>query len=136
MISVFGFSFFHGLGSKSSDISGVSSVENPLPPCPDSPNCIRITRQIDLPVDSVFSASTNALKIMNPLELTISKEDYKIESVFRVFIFKDDFMLKFTEKNPSSTYLHIRSASRIGKSDLGVNTRRVQKFLQHLQDHI
>jgi uncharacterized protein (DUF1499 family) len=135
-MSVFGFLLLKKWGSQSSDIPGVSSMENPLPPCPDSPNCIRTTKQIDHPVNSVLVASSQAIKFMGPIEMTVSEKIYKIEAVFRVILFKDDMVLKLTKRNTSSTYLHIRSASRVGKNDFGVNSRRVKKFLQHLLDHI
>jgi uncharacterized protein (DUF1499 family) len=73
---------------------------------------------------------------MEPTEMTVLEEDYKIKSIFRVLVFKDDMVVQLTEQNLSSTYLHIRSASRTGESDLGVNTRRVKKFLKLLQNQI
>lgn len=73
---------------------------------------------------------------MNPLEVTISKEELKIESVFQVFFFRDDLVLQLTEQDTRTTYLHIRSASRVGHSDLGVNRRRVKTFLRKLQNQL
>lgn len=135
-MSFFGFSLLEGWGSQSSDIPGVPSIENPLPPCPDSPNCIRTTKLIDHSLDSVFLASSQAIKLMEAMQMTVSEKNHKIEAVFRVFLFKDDMVLKLTKRNSSSTYLHIRSASRVGENDLGVNTRRVKKFLGLLQNQI
>jgi uncharacterized protein (DUF1499 family) len=47
-----------------------------------------------------------------------------------VFRFVDDFMLHLT---PSDGIIHIRSASRTGYSDFGVNRRRVESIKKKLQ---
>lgn len=133
MVAILGFSLFAGCGSQSSDISGVESVENPLPPCPGSPNCIRITKQLNYTADSTFAASKLALQEMGPESLTAKPEQWKLETVFRLFLFRDDMVLQVTEKDSISSYLHIRSASRVGESDLGVNRRRVRTFLDKLE---
>jgi len=73
---------------------------------------------------------------MEPEQITTSKQNHKIETVFRVFIFRDDMVIQVTEDASESALLHIRSASRIGKSDLGVNTRRVKRFLEHFQTEL
>lgn len=72
---------------------------------------------------------------MGPVKLRVSHADYKMESIFRVFFFKDDMVLQCTKKDAEHTLLHIRSASRVGYSDLGVNTRRVKRFLKKLQQN-
>lgn len=129
-------SFFAGCGSRPSDIPSNKLATNPLPPCPDSPNCIRITKEINTPVDTAFAASVEALKIMEPEQTSISKQHHKIETVFKVFVFRDDMVIQVTEDAGESSLLHIRSASRIGKSDLGVNTRRVKTFLEQFQTEL
>ncbi len=136
IVSLLEISFFGKFGSQSSDIPSVGNAENPLPDCPDSPNCIRITKQISQPVDILFKASVEILQAMNPVKMSVSEKEYKIETVFRILLFKDDMTLQLTEQNSSATYLHIRSASRVGKSDLGVNTRRVKTFVDKLQSRL
>jgi uncharacterized protein (DUF1499 family) len=132
LASVLGISLFEW-GSQSSDIASIQESQNPLPPCPDSPNCIRITRSVNAPVDVVFKASELALQSMKPAKLASLPEEYRLESVFKVFIFHDDMVLQCSEKDARTTYLHIRSASRVGYSDLGVNTKRVKRFLRRLR---
>ena len=134
IVSIFSFLSLLGCGSQSSDIPSVTSVKNPLPPCPDSPNCVRITKEIRHPVDSVFTASKLALRLMQPKEIVLQRSQHKIETVFQVFLFLDDMVLKAEKNDSTSTYLHIRSASRVGHSDLGVNTRRVKQFLEKLDN--
>lgn len=125
-----------GCGSRSSDISGLESVENPLPPCPDSPNCIRTTKEVNISVDLAYDSSVVALQSMKPYELRVTPDDYRIESVFVVLFFSDDMIIQLTPTETGNSYLHIRSASRTGYHDFGVNTRRVRTFLEKLDEII
>jgi uncharacterized protein (DUF1499 family) len=129
-------SFYSAIGSHSSDIPDTKPVENPLPPCPFSPNCVRITKKLDAPADAVFIASQKTLKAMKPEEIKVEERNYKINTVFRVFFFRDDLAVQLTQKHSASTYLHIRSASRVGFSDLSVNSRRVKRFLKKLKKQL
>ena len=59
------------------------------------------------------------------------KNDYiKVEFVSRVFQFVDDLELYFPESGSRETLVHIRSASRVGYSDMGVNRERVENIRQ------
>lgn len=51
----------------------------------------------------------------------------------RWFHFKDDLVIRITPTT-SGTRLDIRSASRLGRGDLGTNARRVRKFFEALRD--
>ncbi|WP_315983685.1 DUF1499 domain-containing protein [Aliamphritea spongicola] len=48
----------------------------------------------------------------------------------RIFRFVDDFELRINE---SAGVLHIRSASRVGRSDFSVNRKRYDAFREHLK---
>ena len=132
IVSLFGFSLFAGCGSNSSDIPSQSLDQNPLPTCPDSPNCIRITQPFSLPGDTVYSYALASLQSMNPEKITENRDSLKISTVFKIFLFRDDLEVQVTGQDSSSSLLHVRSASRVGESDLGVNTRRVKKFLRKI----
>ncbi|MDZ7693297.1 MAG: DUF1499 domain-containing protein [Balneolaceae bacterium] len=62
--------------------------------------------------------------------MELSPDEYRIETVFLVVFFLDDMIVQLYEADRSSTLVHIRSASRVGYSDIGVNTRRVRYFLK------
>ena len=49
----------------------------------------------------------------------------------RWFGFKDDVAIRMTE-TPNGVQVDMRSASRVGKSDLGINAERIQDFLEDL----
>lgn len=73
---------------------------------------------------------------MKPEEINIDDRNYQIDTVFKVFFFRDDMSVQLTPQDSTSTFLHIRSASREGFTDLGVNTRRAKRFLKELQNHL
>jgi uncharacterized protein (DUF1499 family) len=110
---------------------------NPLPECPDSPNCIRTHKAFDAGMEMVFEYLSQIFE-EDAHEFDI--EDPKrieIHAVYRipVFGFKDDVNVILNE-NDGKTVVYIRSASRVGEYDLGVNKRRVRKILNKLQTKI
>jgi len=109
-----------------------SAAVSPLPPCPGSPNCEHVTRAYPLAADSLFQAATQALTAIDPISVETEADDRRARAVYRVaLIFKDDVWVAVTPGDDRS-HLHIRSASRVGYSDLGVNARRVQNFFEAL----
>ena len=48
------------------------------------------------------------------------------------FGFTDDIVIRITPHEPGSR-LDIRSMSRVGRSDMGVNTQRIRRFLTQLK---
>lgn len=108
---------------------------NPLPPCPTTPNCVRESRVYPHPPDAFFAQAVRALDTLRPIASTIDFDARTIGAVFRVFVFKDDVQLLIEPHEEGST-LHIRSASRMGYSDLGVNHRRIKRFFSNLADSL
>jgi uncharacterized protein (DUF1499 family) len=49
------------------------------------------------------------------------------------FGFKDDIVVRITPWG-SGTRVDVRSVSRVGRSDVGTNARRIRDFLDALQD--
>ena len=109
--------------------------DNPLPPCPASPNCVRQTRRFDLPAETLFDRAREALEALGPSALKASPETRRLDAVFTVFVFKDDVALRL-EPDAAGAILHIRSASRLGYRDFGVNQRRVVQFFQALEKRL
>ncbi len=105
----------------------------PLSPCPGSPNCLRATRTYDLGTEDLLARARAALGEMNPAEL--HERDFRLDAVFQAFIFKDDVALEIEPQGGGSA-LHIRSASRVGRSDFGVNERRVRRFFEALEGNL
>lgn len=106
---------------------------NPLPECPDSPNCERITKGYAAPPDRLFARVQDALRALGPTRLRLQPDTLRASAVYRVaLVFKDDVEVA-VEPDPDGSRLHVRSASRVGHSDLGVNRRRVQRLLDAIE---
>lgn len=60
--------------------------------------------------------------------IQIEKENY-ITATFTssIFRFVDDFEIRLDKKN---NVIHLRSASRVGRSDFGINKKRIELFKQ------
>ncbi len=110
----------------------MNQPENPLPTCPSSPNCVRQTRLFGLPPDTLFARAQTALDALRASTVSVTPETRRIDAVFTVFLFKDDLALA-VEPHEEGAALHIRSASRVGYSDFGVNRRRVKRFFAELE---
>ncbi|MFU8813257.1 MAG: DUF1499 domain-containing protein [Balneolaceae bacterium] len=65
----------------------------------------------------------------------INRSDGRIEATEKLawFGFKDDVVLRFTETEAGETRVDMRSKSRIGRSDIGVNADRIRSFLADLE---
>ena len=112
----------------------IGITEGKLSPCPDSPNCVSsqspdVSHFIE-PLtyqDSRNDAFSRLLKIIKslPRSRVISSTGNYIhaEMTSRLFGFVDDIEFFFNEEN---NLIQVRSASRVGYSDLGVNRKRVE----------
>jgi uncharacterized protein (DUF1499 family) len=110
-------------------------VDGRLRSCPDRPNCVR-SEDKDLPSyvkPLIFSGNVKsnwerAKQII--LEMggkIMHEEDCYLWATFstRIFRFVDDLELRMDKENG---VIHIRSGSRVGYSDMGVNRRRAEDF--------
>jgi uncharacterized protein (DUF1499 family) len=110
--------------------------------CPASPNCVS-TRAADpdrrfapLKLDVTPSEAWEKIKraIAAEPRLRVVEENradwyLRLEATSLVFRFVDDVELQI---DPSSKELHLRSASRVGYWDLGVNRRRAERLREAL----
>ena len=109
---------------------------NPLPECPDSPNCERISQPYDVPADTLFGVTTQALDALGPTTLDLQPDSMRVSAVYRVaLVFKDDVDVA-VDTTARGSRLHVRSASRGGQSDLGVNARRVDRLLRAIDERL
>jgi uncharacterized protein (DUF1499 family) len=119
-----------GMGcSSSSGPLPPAAPSNPLPACPDSPNCERISTDYAVSADRLFARVQTALRDLGPARMQLRPDSMRAAAVYRVaWVFKDDVAVD-VESTADGSRLHVRSASRVGQSDLGVNRRRVQRLL-------
>lgn len=110
---------------------------NPLPACPDSPNCVRT--QVVIPVDSTSALllANQVFEEMNAMTIEVDSRTASINTVFKIPVFGwlDDMNVIVDGDSDQST-IYLRSASRVGYSDLGVNGRRVRRFIRILNQKI
>jgi uncharacterized protein (DUF1499 family) len=107
-----------------------------LTPCPKTPNCVssldtdpkHFIQPLQF-VGKVTEARKRLLKVLNSLKrvrVVASGEDFiRAEFVSAIFRFVDDVEFYLDDRNK---VIHVKSASRVGYSDLGVNHRRVENL--------
>ncbi|MES3629312.1 MAG: DUF1499 domain-containing protein [Longimonas sp.] len=111
-------------------------MPTPVPPCPDTPNCERVQRTFEAAPQRVYRAALAALADLNPISCETDPDNRSAQAVYRVaFVFNDDVHIAVRPSDKGGSTLHIRSASRVGYSDLGVNERRVRRFFRALAHH-
>lgn len=113
------------------------SVNNPLPPCPGTPNCIRTSKVFKHGMEEIFDAITQVFENEAHNFEVIDPKRIEIHAVYKipVFGFKDDVDVIMEEQSGSTT-VFIRSASRLGAYDLGVNRRRIKRIFRKMTGKI
>ena len=106
--------------------------------CPSTPNCVssldRDPKHHIAPLrftGSVKEAQHTLLWVLFSLKrmrvVTVDRDYIHAESISPVLRFVDDLEFFFNDRSKA---IDIKSASRVGYSDLGVNRRRVEKIRQ------
>ena len=115
-----------------------SSTDKRLAPCPSSPNCVSSQSEdaehyIDPiafqgPLEDVKARLKQAI-ISLPRTLIVEEGPafLRAESTSLIFRFTDDLDFVF---DATQQLIHVRSASRVGYSDLGANRKRIEAIRQ------
>lgn len=113
-----------------------------LSPCPETPNCV-VSQNADAthgiaPIEyhtDLDTARETLLKVLSVVPRTevVEKTDnyLRAESTSRIFKFVDDVEFYFPS---NEKVIQVRSASRVGESDLGVNRRRIEQIRLAMED--
>lgn len=113
---------------------GVSAGK--LAPCPETPNCVcSQSEDSEHKIDPLRYVDIEDIKkVVNNMERTTIVEENEnylyAEFKSKLMGFVDD--VEF-QKDDINQVVHVRSASRLGKSDLGVNRKRVESIRQALE---
>jgi uncharacterized protein (DUF1499 family) len=113
-----------------------------LPPCPSKPNCVSTqATDVEHRIEPIhYNGSTaEAIKKLRaivesmPRAKIVKSDATSITATFTTLIFRfvDDALFVFDDANKT---LHFRSASRIGRSDWGVNRRRMEAIRQRFTE--
>jgi len=116
---------------------GINNGE--LTPCPKTPNCVNSQADAEKHyIQPVHYAGTQReahdrlLQILESEKRTkilTAQENYiRVEFTSALFRFVDDVEFYFPEEQTDETVIHIRSASRVGYSDLGANRKRIERI--------
>ena len=118
----------------------LASNSGRLAPCPESPNCVsslaeRESQRVEalvLPGDPMraFDQIVAIIESMRGARLVTVDQGYiHAEFSSRVFRFVDDLELLYDHSIPG---FQVRSGSRVGRSDLGANRKRVEALRTNL----
>ena len=110
-----------------------------LAPCPKTPNCVSSqAHDEEHYIQPIIYSGTQQeahdrlLQIIEAEKRTnilTDQEDYiRVEFTSALFRFVDDVEFYFPQEKADETVIHIRSASRVGSSDLGVNRKRMERI--------
>ena len=119
---------FNFSGTRPDDL-GVH--DGKLKPCPGTPNCVN--SQSDKPQEKIEPLPAVPIyevkKVIESMERTtiITETSNYLYAEFKSQLmgFVDDVEFYL---DPAENVIHVRSASRLGKSDLGVNRARVEEI--------
>lgn len=95
------------------------------------------TITLDVNSDSAYLMSFRTLQEMGMRIRDSDRESGRIEAEDRTFWFgfTDDVVLR-VESTEKGSRIDVRSASRVGKSDLGTNARRIRSFANRLRQNM
>ncbi len=108
-----------------------------LTPCPNKPNCVISQTEdkkhfiapiaYDHSKDEAIKRITVVIKAQKRAKVIEQKENYlRVEFTTAIMKFTDDVEFYF----PDEKIIHVRSASRIGYHDMGLNRKRIEKIRQ------
>jgi uncharacterized protein (DUF1499 family) len=91
---------------------------------------------LPIPLDQAFDRALGAAQEAGWQIVTADKSSGRIEATdtTRWFGFEDDVVVRLTPWG-SGTRVDVRSVSRIGRSDIGTNARRIRQYLDRLQSN-
>jgi len=134
LIGVVGF-FVLGLMSQSGEFHGL--VEGKLSKCPDKPNCVCSEFEADVGhyVEPIVIAAGTASEALSKMKNSVREmggsiqveNDNYLAATFTssIFRFVDDLEIRI---DLDQKMIHLRSASRVGRSDGGVNRERIKRL--------
>lgn len=120
-------------------------VENgQLAQCSTAPNCVSSQAKDKkhyieplLLTGTPSEAKNNILKILTDFQaskIVVAENNYiRAEFTSKVFHFVDDVEFYFPDTKSKEITIHVRSASRVGYSDFGVNRKRIEQIRSRMQ---
>lgn len=124
-------------GWQSQTPPALGPVDGHLRACPDKPNCVNSEapasdggHAIAPLTESDWQAVRRAVESAGGTVMQADDDYLHATFASRLFRFVDDVELR---RDAASGFVHIRSASRVGHSDFGVNRKRVEAIRERLK---
>lgn len=127
--------FVLGIRSSSGAVPGL--VEGRLQRCPDTPNCVNSEYVSDAEhyIEPLVYSADQVDQVLPRLKTIIAEMGGNIQEentdylaatfTSSIFRFVDDLEIRI---DADQNTIHLRSASRVGRSDLGANRKRVERL--------
>jgi uncharacterized protein (DUF1499 family) len=134
--------YFVYLGIKSHSGSPPGLVNQRLSSCPDTPNCINSEFKDDTThfIDALPYQNKSTDEVIRIVEGTIQKTGGHLSEInenyiaatytSKLFRYVDDFEIRVDSEDKN---VHFRSASRVGRSDFGANSKRIDLIKSELR---
>ncbi len=142
LLSILGYFIYLAIKSHTGQAPGL--VNQQLSPCPDTPNCLCS----EYPDDrghyiEAIKVEAFSPELIHKIEAAILEAGAKVihkqadyiaaEYTTSLFRYVDDFEVRVSSED---RLIHIRSASRVGRSDFGANRKRIEQFTGLLNDQL
>ena len=133
--------YFYLLGRQSRQQQPPSLVNAQLAACGEKPNCVCSEKQFDqkhyiqaIDYSQKPNITTDTLReiIADMQGQIVHQDDVTISATFSssLFGFVDDMAIRL---DANKQQIHVRSASRVGHSDGGINRRRIEAFRKRVK---
>ncbi|AZG74841.1 DUF1499 domain-containing protein [Shewanella livingstonensis] len=115
--------------------------DSQLASCPDSPNCVNSQQQASdeehaiAPINFIGTPQQAQVRLLHILKtaeranIVVVEDNYiRVEFTSQIMRFVDDVEFYFPATASDNITIDVRSASRIGRSDFGVNRERIEQI--------
>ncbi|NOX95039.1 MAG: DUF1499 domain-containing protein [Alphaproteobacteria bacterium] len=134
-LPILGVGSFYFLAQQSKNDDAPGLVDGVLAECPSSPNCVRSeagtlpTHAVEALPLSVWDQLAAVVEQTGGV-ITVQNENYLAAEYYsKLFGFVDD-----VEFRKAFDAVHVRSASRVGHSDMGANKKRISELREASQE--
>lgn len=120
-------------------VSCTALTQNRAATRPDHPDLSLRTRSYEQRSEILFATLLDiikALPLWEVLQSDLQKGLIQATRTTRLFHFVDDIEIQITKKSAQEVEVDVRSASRVGKGDLGQNARNIRQLLKKLDQSL
>ena len=95
-------------------------------------------RRYEVPSSLLFDVARRAVQGMKWEVTSMDDAKNEIHAVVttKLWKYKDDVVIQIQPAQPSGSWLWVRSSSRVGKGDLGANTRHIMDLVRYVDETV